>query len=498
MIKKITLILAATGVLGWGSMAFADTTTSTDATLQQEIKALQAQIKALETKVDKSESKKSQAESKTSSDSASVSAATHSKSGLADPKPLFNEAGNVYVGHYVGLLPAFNGSNLIINNPGVNNDVALLKIRKAEMEAYESASQAYEDEPKIIFSGSVEGTATYTTPYNSTSAGTAFDLSSAELDSFIEGNRWVNGFMTFTYNSGGEGQANEVNNSDLQLGQGFVTIGDLTTTPVYGSFGQMYMPFGRYTSYMISSPSTKTLGRIQARGMNLGYHADNEEVSPFAAVYGYQGSTEIDGNEASNDDVEDYGANAGLNFSHGDYSATLGTSYTSNIASSSGFQGDGSEGSGFSQSSTSEDLANRVPGVDVNALFSYTDYTLLAEYVTATEEFNQNDLSYNGSGAKPQALDVEFAYAFTLWHPSYVAAAYGQSWQALSLGVPRKNYGIVYNTSIWRNTALSFELMHNIGYSSSDSAELDGEPTANNASQGESYNTVNLRFDLFF
>jgi len=475
MIKKLTVALAAAGIFGYGLPALADGV-STNANVQEEIQALQAQITALEKKVNTPKS--------VSESSSSYSA--------------FNDPGNVYIGHYVGVLPAFDGSNLIINNPGINNDLALLKIRQAEAKAYQASGQTYDDNPKLILSGAVEGTATYTTPYNNTSAGTTFDLSSAEIDTFIEGNRWVSGFMTFTYDSGSNGEANAVNNSEVELGQGFVTIGDLTTTPIYGSFGQMYMPFGRYSNYMISSASTKTLGRIQARGINLGYRPDNGEISPFAAIYGYQGSTEIDGNQASNDDMEDYGANLGINFNHGDYSATLGTSYTSNIASSSGLQGDGSEGSGFSQSNSSEDLATRVPGVDVNAMFGYTDYTFLAEYVTATKEFDQNDLSYNGHGAQPSAIDLQFAYAFTLWRPSYVAFDYGQSWQALSLGVPRKNYGVVYSTSIWRNTALTFEIMHNIGYSSTDTAELDGQPTANNASQGESYNTANLRFDLYF
>lgn len=495
MIKKITLVLAAAGVLGCGSSIFAQTT-SDDATLQQQIKALQAQITALETKVDEQESanaKKASASSKETGNKftvPTVAAAPHATQLVP--------ANNVLVANYIGVAPQYDGSNLIINNPGVNNDVALLKLRKAELEAYKAAGNPYEGTPELIFSGEVEGTSVYKTPYNSTPAGTDFDLTDAEIDAFIEGNSWVSGFMTFIYNSGSDGEANAVNNSGLQLGQGFITIGNLAETPFYGSFGQMYVPFGRFSSYMVSTPSAKTLGRIQTRAINLGYYSPDKEITPFAAVYGYRGSNEIDGNQASNTDVEDYGVNAGISFSKGDYAGSFGASYTSNIASSGGLQGDGSSGSGFSQSSASEKLAHRVPGIDVNGSISYKDYTLLAEFVKATKEFNQNDLSYNGHGAQPKALDIEAAYSFIFWRPSYVAVAYGQSWQALSIGVPAKNYGIVYSTAIWRNTALSFEVMHNIGYSGKDTAYLDGQPTTNNASQGENYNTVSLRFDLFF
>ena len=503
MIKKITLILAAAGVLGCGSMAFADTTTSTDATLQQEIKALQAKLDALETKVSKNQATQASQTSNLPSSSKSTSTASApSSSNAADTMHPSHATGssmsNVLVSSYIGVEPRYDGFNLIVNNPGVNNDVALLKLRKSEAAAYEQAGQTYGETPELIFSGVVEGTSIYTSPYNDSSAGADFDLTDAELDTFIEANRWVSGFMTFTYNSGSDGEANRVNNSELQLGQGYLTIGDFSTTPIYGSAGQMYVPFGRYLSYMITSPSTKTLGRIQTRAVNLGYHSTDSEIAPFAAVYGYQGATEIDGNPASNDDVEAYGGNLGVNFAKGDYSATLGTSFTSNIAESSGFQGDGSEGSGFSQNSGSEDLAERIPGVDVNGQISYKDYTLLAEFVEATQEFDASDLSYNDHGAQPKALDIEAAYSFELWRPSYVAAAYGQSWQSLALGVPAKNYGIVYSTAIWRNTALSCEFMHNIGYSNGSTANLDGQPSANTDTVGENYNTVSLRFDLFF
>lgn len=485
--KKITLVLAAAGVLSCGSFAFADTM-STDASVQQEINALQAQIAALETKVN------AKAVPATSAKAAPQAAIATSTAGPKTPAtPL-----SVSVSTYTGVEPEYNGSSLIVNNPGVNNDLALLKLRKAEIEYYEKTGQEYNGDPKLIFSGEVEGTSVYTTPYTNTAAGTNFNLTDAEVDTFVEGNRWVSGFMTFAYNSGSDGEANSVNNSELQLGQGYVTIGDLTTVPVYGSLGQMYVPFGRYSSYMISTPSSKTLGRIQSRAINLGYAATNGDITPFAAVYGFQGANEIDGNTASNNDVESYGGNIGLSFTKGNYSGMLGMSYTSNIAESAGLQGDGSEGTGFAQSSIAESLSKRVPGADVYGQIGYGDYVLLAEFVKATSQFDANDLSYNGQGAQPQALDVEAVYSFELWHPSYVAAAYGQSWQSLSLGVPQKNYGVVYSTAIWRNTALSFELMHNIGYSASDTSYLDGTTSMAQNSQGESYNTASLRFDLFF
>lgn len=483
MVKKITLVLAAAGVLAGSSTAFADTS-SDNAALQQEIKALQKQLSALETKVNTTSTQ--------TATSQQTSIASTTAGSEVPAKPF-----SVSVSNYTGVEPNYDGSNLIVNNPGVNNDLALLKLRQAEIEYYEKSGQSYSGDPKLIFSGEVEGTSVYTTPYPGTAAGTNFNLTDAELDTFVEGNRWVSGYMTFGYNSGSDGEANSVNNSELQLGQGYITIGDLTTAPVYGSAGQMYVPFGRYTSYMVSTPSSKTLGRIQTRAINLGYHSNDSEITPFAAIYGFQGANEIDGNPASNNDVESYGSNAGLSFSKGDYSGMLGMSYTSNIAESAGLQGDGTS-SGFAETSITENLSKRVPGADVYGQIGYGNYVLLAEFVKATTQFDANDLSYNGQGAQPEALDVEAVYSFEFWRPSYVALAYGESWQALSLGVPKKNFGATYSIAIWRNTALSFELMHNIGYSASDTSYLDDTTSMAQNSQGESYNTASLRFDLFF
>lgn len=483
--KKITLVLAAAGVLACSSYAYADTS-SDNATLQQEIKTLQKQLAALEDKVNTTSTQQSPAASQTT--------IATSTAGQEPPEKSLK----VSISNYTGVDPSYSGSNLIVNDPGVNNDLALLKLRKAEIDYYEKTGQVYAGDSKLIFSGEVEGTSEYTTSYPGTSAGTNFNLTDAELDTFVEGNRWVSGFMTFAYDSGSNGEANAVNNSEVQLGQGYLTIGDLTTLPVYGSAGQMYVPFGSYMSYMISTPSAKTLGRIQARAINLGYYSGNAGFTPFAAVYGFQGANQLNGNPASNNDVENYGGNLGFNFSKGDYSGMLGMSYTSDIAESAGLQGDGTDGSGFAESPIAEEISNRVPGADVYGQLSYGDYTLLAEFVKATTQFNQNDLSFNGEGAQPEALDIEAIYSFELWRPSYVALAYGESWQALSLGVPKKNFGATYSVSIWRNTSLSFELMHNIGYRLSDTSYLDDTTSMDQNTQGESYNTATLRFDLFF
>lgn len=484
--KKIVWLLTSAGVLSGSGLAFATETNADNTQLQKEIQALQVQLDRLKSSVSTKKNNASQ-------DQAAVTSSTAAQ--IMDTSPLLPLISVSISG----------GDNLIVNDPGVNNDLALLRLRASDSNAYGQASQDL-DAPKILFSGEIEGTSVYNSAYSNrygaTSAGTNFNLTDAEIDTFIEGNRWASGYIGLAYNSGqgsSQGnvdQVNAVNNSEIQLSQGFLTVGNLTQLPVYVSAGQMYVPFGRYSSYTASTPSVKTLGRIQTRAINLGYYQSGEMIKPFAAVYGYQGASEINGT-ASNSNMQGVGSNAGVSFEKAGYSGMLGASYVSNLADSSGLQGSGSAGSGFSASSADETLAKRVPGADVYGQIGYKDYTLLAEFTQAVKKFAEENLSYDAQGAKPKALDIEAAYSFEWWRPSYVAAVYGESWQALSLAIPQKNYGVVYSTSVWKNTAFNLELMHNIGYSNGSTATIQGAAVENNTI-GQSYNSVTLSFDLFF
>ena len=178
MKQKFTVVIAIT-LMGVCSSVLADTV-SADITLQQEIALLK---KAL-AKVDRQ-----------------VSASTI-------------QAPSLSIAPYIGVTPAFNGSNLIVYDFDTNNDFWLLQLRQAEINAYQQANQIYPDTLRLIFSGNIEGTANYTTAYPGTPAGTNVNVTNAELDTLVEANRWVSGFMAWTYNDSNGDQANRVNNSE--------------------------------------------------------------------------------------------------------------------------------------------------------------------------------------------------------------------------------------------------------------------------------------------
>ena len=53
---------------------------------------------------------------------------------------------------------------------------------------------------------------------------------------------------------------------------------------------------------------------------------------------------------------------------------------------------------------------------------------------------------------------------------SFFAIGYGQTWQALSLAVPKQNYFAEYDIDIFKGVYLAVEYRHDVNYSSTDVA----------------------------
>ncbi len=125
-------------------------------------------------------------------------------------------------------------------------------------------------------------------------------------------------------------------------------------------------------------------------------------------------------------------------------------------------------------------------------------FAFIVEWVGATKNFRSQDLSFNNNGAKPSALNAEVAYTFKVGHkPASVGAGYGQSRQALALGMPKKRYDAVFNISLWRDTVQSIEYRHDVDYAVGSQGNGRGGTTAINGS-GRRSDTVSAQFGLYF
>lgn len=415
----------------------------------------------------------------------------------------------VSTGPYVGVPIQFAGTDLIVNSPSVDTDLQLLNIRKNIIEQLRAMGGEIVSEPyhsHLLLSGLAEGQASYIDIGGAPSR-TNISLSSVSLDAFFIGpSEWTLGFIELNYDNNPPigspygstfNSAYTISNSRIFVNKAFITLGDFAESPFYGSFGQFYVPFGTYRSVMVSSTLTQTLGRTKARAIALGFEQQASD-SFHGAIYAFRG----DSHAASVSNVNNGGINLGYRFERGCFKGRIGGGLIANIADSAGLQvGDGLQ--------SYEQISHRVPAYDARASLSIgTHIDLIGEFIGTTTSFNPNDMSFNGHGATPWAVDTEAAYSFSILdnRPSAVGIGYQHSDQALALGIPQSRYSLVLNTSLWRNTLQAIEMRHDINYAASDTANgpvgaaaIVGACTAATCvGSGKSDNAITAQFDYFF
>lgn len=416
----------------------------------------------------------------------------------------------VSTGPYVGVPIQYSGSNLIVNSPSVNTDVQLLSIRKSIHKQLMAMGGEIFKEPyhsHLLFSGVVEGQLGYHNPGGRPSR-TNIDVTNVGLDAFFLGpSEWILGFIEFNYDSSSPINNNVFtstsnytdSNSRVFVNKAFATLGNFSESPFYATFGQFYVPFGTYSSVMISTPFTKVLGRTKARSILVGYQ-QQADCAFYAAAYIFRG----DSHAASVSKVNNGGINVGYKTKFDMISSNFnfGGGLIGNIADSGGMQ----IGNGFD---SYEQLSHRVPGYNLHGVFSVgKHFDFIGEFVGSTQAFSASDMSYNGNGAKPWALNGEAAYTFTILddRPSTLAIGYQQSYQALSLGLPLSRYSLVMTTSLLRNTLQSIEFRHDRNYAASSTANgpigaasVPGACTAGSCSaSGKGDNAVTASFNYYF
>ncbi len=418
----------------------------------------------------------------------------------------------VSIGPYVNVPIKFSGGNLIINDPKINTDVALLKLKKASHEGMVARGVPEEEHHShLLLSGNVEGQGQFTQYGQQSGTGSAggngsstnIDLSSAELDGFLlTPSPWVSGFFSFSYDNGFNPTVtnSRVLDSRIFLNTGFIILGDFAKSPYYATLGQMFVPFGTYSSVFISSPLTKKFARTKARAVLAGYQGQTPSAF-YTSLYAFRG----DSHASSSSRVNNGGVNMGYRFDwhDPDINGDIGLGWLANIADSTGMQFTNAQpefnGFGGPAPYGNEQIVHRVPAVNVRGRLSYKEhFDLIAEYVGVTTSFNPNDLSFNATGAKPWGFNTEAAYTFPI--KDYVVSwgvGYSQAKEALALGLPERRFGTVLNTSIWHNTLQSIELRHDINYSSATYASGSGV-TKPVTGLGTSDNVITVQFDLFF
>ena len=406
----------------------------------------------------------------------------------------------VSTGPYVGVPIQFAGSDLIVNSPSVNTDVKLLTIRENITQKLNEKmilpKGDLERHSHLLLSGLIEAQGNYI-DHGGAPSTSDINLSSFSLDMTVFGpSRWLQGFVELNYDDSAPVGTSFVStsnyrftNSRLFLNKGFITIGDFTCSPFYSTVGQFYVPFGKYSSVMVSDTLTKLIGRTKARSLLVGYQQQvNGPFMGYASAYIFRG----DSHAASVSKINNGGLNAGFRFDTGLVNGDIGGGVIGNIADSGGMQ----LGTGFEHN---EQLVHRVPAYNLRATLSVGPHLdLISEYVRASTRFNANDMSFQNHGALPSAVDFEASYSFPFFNnPSSIGIGYGKSYQSQAMQIPLRRESIVLNTSFLRNTLQSLEFRRDRQYAASVVSTGAGD-TAVAAATGKNDFAVTAQFDYYF
>lgn len=497
-LKPLTIALLTAGLAASPVMA------ASNQTLETSVAQLENQIATLKAQVDANRKLSTENKAQVAANRKLAMAKTRTVAGADLPEympfdPDVPGQAFVSTGPYVGINITYAGSNLIVNSPSVNTDLILLGIRQKiinQLNDIPGAAVVGKEHSHLLFSGIIESEAGWNKREGY--AGTTYiDLTNVSLDATIFGpTDWMLGFIEFTYNPAEprfdvfESTSRfRTGNSRVFVNKAFVTLGNLNTSPIYGTFGQFFVPFGTYSSVMVSETLTKILTRTKARAIEVGFSQQGKN-SWYGSGYIFRGDTHV----GSVPKIQNGGLNIGYRFDLGFFHGNVGGGFIGNIADSGGMQ----LGTGFQYF---EHIDHRVPGYNARALISLGEHIdLIGEYVGASTRFDLNDMSYNNHGAKPSAFDLEGSYSFTIFDdkPSSIGIGYGKSNQALALGgVPLTRTSLVFNTSLIRNTLESLEFRRDQEYAHSDVATGAGGVIVPPQSGRADY-AVTAQFDYYF
>lgn len=421
------------------------------------------------------------------------------------PSAIYFGGTPVITSPYLGIRSEFDGTDLIVNIPSVNEDLRILRQMVKLRKVYEEHEIPYPNHPYLELSGKVEVQSYLQTPYTGPRQ-TDVNIAGAEVDALPIINQWAFGLMTFNFDNSTPtaGPITREFNSRVYMNKVFFTVGNLSASPFYVSGGQMYVPFGVYSSNMLSSPLTSFISKTLARAALVGFSQGDKGL--YASAYTFHGGTGVGGTVSR---LNNGGVNAGYIYKKDKFSLDFGGGWIANITDSLGMQDNGqptspSQFAGFAVSSNTEALQHRVPGANVRGTMSIGDWGLIAEYVAATTQYSYNNLFYNTHGARPKAFNVEGSYSFTTFtKPSSFAVGYQQSNQALALSIPEYRAVTAYNIALMKDTIFTVEYRHDVNYRSADSAGGGGGggaalPFITNGQTGHTLDLLTVQFGIYF
>ena len=486
------------------STSSADNTKSLLDQMNAKIHSEEQTIQALKTKVEKlaSEQKSTSAQSKAAS--ATNTAQDTAIQGIYQHASLLEASTPVVTAPYLGVTSRWDASDLMVNQPTYNEDLILMQRNQTIIKTLHDKNIPLPSNPVLELSGTVEAQAWASRPLSGPT-NSMIDVTGAEVDFTTHISKWVTGIIAMVYDNSAPNAASSTNaqlvtNSRVYVDHAFINVGNLDKSPFYATIGQRSLPFGHYSTYMVSNTYPQNIFKARERALLLGY-APMNNVGPYGNVFAFKGDTHTQG---GGNGINNYGTDFGVTFNAKKLSGDIGASGIANVQDALGMQANGItnsaqfRGYGFSPANgpSSEYTQRAVPGAAFHGSLTYGSFTLIGEAVSAVSHFNAQDMTYDNKKAKPSAGHSELVYSFNAYgRPTNWAVGYDHSWQALALGVPQARYITTISTSFFKDTVESLEFKREINYA--QSATATGQGTAVSI-PGHFSNTATFQVGYYF
>ncbi len=402
---------------------------------------------------------------------------------------------------YPGITPTFRGSELIGAYPYINTDFLLLQQRLKANIYYQQNNIAPPDHLQMRLGGRIQIRAYKNDTFLGKKSNHIY-LYKAEIYNELLINPWLTGFVALAYDPNTRvanfNEPQPTVNSRIFLDRAFITLGNLYKNPFYTTVGQFWAPFGIYNTFMLTPPLTRLMSKTKVRSALIGY----SHAGIYAQSYLFKGNTTTDANTTINQG----GLNLGYFGKHKMFAWDIGGGYISNIADSDGMQkvNGGSCAphatfGGFGACTRTEELDHSVPAFNLHSKLTIGRTAFITEWIGAQRAFAPKNLSFDGHGAKPQALTTEVAYNFKVYgRPTTFGLAYGETKEALALNLAKQRYAATLTTSIWRHTVQKLEFRHELNYPPGSKTTGQGAPSTNVKSLGKTSNTLTVEFSVYF
>lgn len=314
-------------------------------------------------------------------------------------------------------------------------------LRHKEKEKIENEVFGHKINKYVDFNGLVEVAGSYSNNFADESE-SKFELATVELGFVGKMTDWATAHLTFLYEEGGDDK--------VLVDDAHIFIGNIDKFPVYLNAGRQYVPFGNFTSNMISDPLTLEIAETQETALQLGFAANGA----YGCVFAFNGDT----NEDSGDSlIEQYGANLGYTFERDNFALDVGVSYMNSMGDTDGLSGILKDQNLFE--------SDYVDGFGAYAVSSLGPVRLIGEYITALDSFED---AVHSVHSQPMAFNLEAAYDFSLGKiESTLALAY-QGTDDMAGTLPETRILGTLALGIFNSTTLAFEYTHDEDFDEAD------------------------------